>query len=87
MKEACHVSLISLLPNVFGLVPSVIRMLWQPPLPSLCGCSGKCVHRHVPINAKGQAWDVDITARFFGYAAIGWSVVELAPRVFASLRW
>lgn len=87
MKEACRASLISLLPIVFALVPPSIRALWQPPVPSLCRCTGKCAHTRVPINVKGQAWDVDITARFFGYAAIGWAVVEVAPRVFASLHW
>jgi len=41
----------------------------------------------VPLNAKGVPWDVDITARFFGYAMIGWSVTEPSPRLFHLLHW
>ncbi len=87
MKETCRASLLWLLPGLFSCVPMTLRVLWQPPLPSLCRCAGKCPHTRVFVNANGQCWDVDVTARFFGYAAIGWAVVEVAPRVFWSLQW
>jgi hypothetical protein len=41
----------------------------------------------VPLNAKGVPWDVDVTARFFGYAMIGWTVTEPSPRLFHLLHW
>ena len=41
----------------------------------------------IPLNAQGVPWDVDITARFFGYASIGWTVSEISPRLFNLLGW
>ena len=41
----------------------------------------------IPVNAKGVPWDVDVTARFFGYSMIGFPLTELIPRVFEVLQW
>lgn len=41
----------------------------------------------IPVNAKGVPWDVDVTARFFGYSMIGFPLTELIPRVFDLLHW
>ncbi len=41
----------------------------------------------IPVNAKGVPWDVDVTARFFGYSMIGFPLTELIPRVFQLLQW
>lgn len=41
----------------------------------------------LPHNAAGRPWDVDVTTRFFGYAAIGVAVAGVAPTLFAALGW
>ena len=78
-------ALLRTLPSLYALVPLRVRQKWQPPMHSQA--DGKPFFKGIPVNDKGEAWDVEITARFFSYAAIGWCVVELSPLVFDALEW
>ncbi|KAK9823486.1 hypothetical protein WJX72_003099 [[Myrmecia] bisecta] len=85
MKEFSKCMLLRSLPAVYRCVPVSLRLLWQPPVHSLHPGDPSC--KGMPINAKGQPWDVDITARFISYASIGWSVTELTFLVCDALQW
>jgi hypothetical protein len=41
----------------------------------------------LPHNAKGKPWDVDVTSRFFAYAALGMAATGVAPLMFRALGW
>ncbi|PSC73444.1 lipid phosphate phosphatase delta [Micractinium conductrix] len=41
----------------------------------------------LPHNAHGVPWDVDVTSRFFAYAAIGVAVAGVTPRLLDALGW
>jgi hypothetical protein len=41
----------------------------------------------LPHSTQGVPWDVDVTSRFFAYAAIGVAVAGVTPRIFDALRW
>jgi hypothetical protein len=63
-----------------------VRRLWQPPQHNLG--DGPLWREHgIPLTKEGKPWDVIDTARFAAYASIGWTVAELAPRLFARLGW
>ena len=53
---------------------------------SQCHAQGEGV-LGIALNSEGVPWDVDVTARFFGYASIGWTVSEICPRLFELLGW
>lgn len=84
LKEVTKAFLLKTLPALYDVVPLSLRRKWQPPMHSLSKtefCPG------IPVNEDGRAWDVEVTARFFSYAAIGWTVVELSPLMFETLGW
>ena len=81
MKEVSKIVLVQLLPLVYRCIPFNILKLWQPPLHHVSQQEDE-EDKSIPRNKPGIAWDVDVTARFISYATVGWTVVELAPRVF-----
>lgn len=88
-KDAARQALLVLLPVLYRFFPFALRRLWQPPVHNLCKPAAMADPRlrELPHDAKGDPWDVVSTSRFFAYAAIGWAVAELSPRVFAALGW
>lgn len=48
--------------------------------------TGHAFVQGIPFNAKGRAWDVDLTSRFAAYATIGWVVVSM-ERIYEKLGW
>lgn len=78
MKPLSKLVVTTFLPLVYLVVPVNLRKLWQPPLHTL----KPPTYEGIPVDEKGQPWDVSVTARFISYASIGWTVVDLAPFAF-----
>lgn len=77
------------LPWLYRFFPLRLRALWQPPVADLCPAGKRRDPRlaALPHNARGEPWDVDVTARFMAYAALSWMVGEGWPRTLAALGW
>lgn len=88
-KEASRAFFLAALPPLYTFFPLRARRLWQPPVHNLAppGAVADSAMRPLPHSAAGRPFDVDVTARFFAYAGIGYAVMELAPRAFAALGW
>ena len=88
VKELCKRALQAALPLLYLLFPLRLRRMWQPPIHNqhpAARLEGPL--RGLPHDERGRPWDVEVTARFFGYAGIGFGVAELVPALFMALGW
>lgn len=74
-----------IVPPLYIFFPVRLRRLWQPPMHNL-GPETSLTRQGIPVNAKGRAWDVDLTSRFAAYATIGWVVVSM-EHIYDKLGW
>jgi membrane-associated phospholipid phosphatase len=70
------------LPPLYAAVPLALRRAWQPPVHDRGPGRPPAVLAGLPRAPGGGAADVEATARFLTYAAIGWAACEGAPRLF-----
>ena len=79
----------TMLPRLYRFFPTALRRLWQPPVHNRC--SDEKIEdpllKGLPHAENGRPWDVEVTARFFAYAGIGYAAFEMAPRLFQLLNW
>ncbi|KFM24438.1 Dihydrosphingosine 1-phosphate phosphatase YSR3 [Auxenochlorella protothecoides] len=88
-KAAARVACAMLLPLLYRFFPTTLRALWQPPVADMCAPGAKRDPRlaALPHTAAGVPWDVEITARYFSYFALGWAVTEAMPRTVYAYGW
>lgn len=82
-KEVSKRAVLALVPLPYRACPLRLRRLWQPPIKSLAK-SERMERLGIPVDSSGRPWDEVLTAKFFGYAALGWAVAGLAPAMFAA---
>jgi hypothetical protein len=70
------------LEQLFAWVPLEVRRMWQPPVHSLV--DDKLARAGIPVNDRGQPWDVSLGARFLSYTALAWAVAT-APAAFRAV--
>lgn len=76
------------LPLLYQYFPIALRSLWQPPVKDLGAKLKRDVRlSRVPHTEDGRPWDVEITARFFAYFALAWTVAEPVPKFFKWAGW
>ena len=69
-KEGSKRAARAALPPLYRFFPLALRRLWQPPLHSLCppGAVQDPRLRELPHTVQGRPYDVEVTARFFGWS-------------------